>query len=448
MQADIFGSVIDREKQYFIAEATKTIQISDTSKCEKDGDQLWAGCSTVDKAGRLCEKTIELPVSVGKAPCFTVTDLSTDKRFNELPFVTGPPRFRFYAGTPLTTRKGINIGSLFILDDKTRPQLTLEQEEFLGTMAQTVMKHMEITSEAEERKKVTRMSMGLNAFVEGKSQLGHFGIPLSLPNAGATKDFLDSSPRPRQKPLQYLDHKSERLKSRAAASQEPRSVKTSLQGGRQLAHSEVSEDSDVSSDDFDIGLISADSGHRATCARAANLLSESLDLNGRPRRGGVVFFDTTSRFQQPGAPKSESKASYQSPPSNAEGRPAEIISQAADEGSFTPIREDILFDFLRRFPHGKLWTFDVDGSFYSSEDDPTSPTGNKKYEKIQENRSHRRQMEAKLLQHHFPGCRQLLFTGLWDATNSRWFLGGFAWTTASLHIFSVYVSEFSSPLST
>lgn len=167
------ASVIDREKQYFIAEATKTLKLSDTSKCEQDGDGLWVGCSTVDKQGRLCEQTIELPVVPGKVSCFTVTDLSSDKRFNQLPFVTGAPYFKFYAGTPLTTKKGINIGSFFILDDEVRPNLTQDQEEFLNTLAQIAMKHMETTSEAEERKKIMRMSMGLNAFVEGNSHL-HF----------------------------------------------------------------------------------------------------------------------------------------------------------------------------------------------------------------------------------------------------------------------------------
>ena len=179
----------------------------------------------MDKAGRLCEKTIELPVVLGKASCFTVTDLSADERFNELPFVTGPPRFKFYAGTPLTTKKGINIGSLFILDDTIRPHLTLEQEEFLGTMAQIIMKHMEVTSEAEERKKVMRMSMGLNAFVEGKSHFHfHADLASSISNEkpkqgmsvglgqrssdGANPGPVDTSrPQLHQRPLQqHPDH--------------------------------------------------------------------------------------------------------------------------------------------------------------------------------------------------------------------------------------------------
>ena len=162
--------MIDSHQQYFLAEATKTLNIANTSKYEKDGDALWAGCSTVDKSGRLCEKTIELPASLlGRKPCFTVNDLSKDERFKSLPFVTGYPYFKFYVGAPLTTKKGINIGSLFILDDKARPHLTEAEEEFLGSMAQIVMKHFETASEAEERRKVMRMSTGLSSFVEGRS---------------------------------------------------------------------------------------------------------------------------------------------------------------------------------------------------------------------------------------------------------------------------------------
>lgn len=164
-------SVIDRENQYFVAESTKTLDLVNNNKSEVEGDGLWFGCGTVDKSGRLCEKTIELPPSLGRHLCFTVQDLSKDERFNQLPFVTGPPYFKFYAGTPLTTKKGINIGSLFIIDDVVRDSLTADQEQFLGTIAQTIMMYMEKTAEAEERKKVMRLSLGMNAFVEGRSRL-------------------------------------------------------------------------------------------------------------------------------------------------------------------------------------------------------------------------------------------------------------------------------------
>ena len=126
----------------------------------------------MDKSGRLCEKTIELPPSLGSHPSlFTVQDLSQDSRFKNLPFVTGPPYFKFYAGTPLTTKRGINVGSLFIIDDAVREPLNLDQEKFLGTIAKTIMEHMTKSSEAEERKRVMRLSLGMNAFVERKARL-------------------------------------------------------------------------------------------------------------------------------------------------------------------------------------------------------------------------------------------------------------------------------------
>ena len=166
-----FFSVIDKEKQYFLAEATKTLHLSDTSKSEVDGDDLWVGCTTVEKEGRLCEQTIKASAELGKYPMFTVCNLEEDPRFKDLPFVRGAPYFKFYAGTPLTTKRGINIGSLFVLDDKARPPLTDGQVDLIGTLALSIMKHMELSSEAEERKKILRLSMGMNAFVEGKHQI-------------------------------------------------------------------------------------------------------------------------------------------------------------------------------------------------------------------------------------------------------------------------------------
>jgi hypothetical protein len=48
-------SVIDAETQYFIAESTRTLDLADNNQ-HAPGDGLWIGCSTVSKAGRLCER--------------------------------------------------------------------------------------------------------------------------------------------------------------------------------------------------------------------------------------------------------------------------------------------------------------------------------------------------------------------------------------------------------
>lgn len=49
---------MDRESQYFIAEATQTLNLSDPTKYEREEDALWAGCSAVARRNKLCEVSI------------------------------------------------------------------------------------------------------------------------------------------------------------------------------------------------------------------------------------------------------------------------------------------------------------------------------------------------------------------------------------------------------
>jgi hypothetical protein len=104
-------------------------------------------------------------------PNFIVNDLEKDERFNQLPFVTGPPNLRFYAGVPLITKKNIAIGSLFIVDDRVRNGLSKDDIHFMGTMATTIMAHLEMVREVEERRRGMKMNRGLSSFVQGRAEL-------------------------------------------------------------------------------------------------------------------------------------------------------------------------------------------------------------------------------------------------------------------------------------
>ncbi len=72
-----------------------------------------------------------------------VLDATKDERFAQNPFVTAPNGVRFYAGIPLHTRDGYNIGTLCIVDTKPR-EFDAAQVSLLVDLARMVMSEMEL----------------------------------------------------------------------------------------------------------------------------------------------------------------------------------------------------------------------------------------------------------------------------------------------------------------
>ena len=72
-----------------------------------------------------------------------VPDATKDPRFRDNPLVLGEPNVRFYAGAPLTSWSGHNVGTLCVIDQKPRKQ-TLEQQEILEDLAKIVVDEMEL----------------------------------------------------------------------------------------------------------------------------------------------------------------------------------------------------------------------------------------------------------------------------------------------------------------
>ena len=74
-----------------------------------------------------------------------VPDMTKDPRFDCNPLVTSSPGLRFYAGELLKTPDGLPIGTLCVLDTKTRPEgLTGQQALVLRTLANQVMHQLEL----------------------------------------------------------------------------------------------------------------------------------------------------------------------------------------------------------------------------------------------------------------------------------------------------------------
>lgn len=108
-----------------------------------DEDRIWfkshhgVPVEQIDRAPGLCASAI-----LGNDP-YLLPDASIDPRSLANPLVAGGFGLRFYAGVPLTTSDGYNLGTLCVIDKEPRP-IDENQIEDLKDLASVVMDHMEM----------------------------------------------------------------------------------------------------------------------------------------------------------------------------------------------------------------------------------------------------------------------------------------------------------------
>jgi GAF domain-containing protein len=120
-----------------------------------DTDRQWfksnvgLGISQTDRNIAFCRYTI---LSEG---VLEITDTHQNPLVSTNPLVTGDPNIRFYAGAPLTTPDGYNLGSLCVIDTIPR-QLTEQQKTALQTLAREVVSHLELRASKAKLQKKTK----------------------------------------------------------------------------------------------------------------------------------------------------------------------------------------------------------------------------------------------------------------------------------------------------
>jgi diguanylate cyclase (GGDEF)-like protein len=111
-------SLVDRDRQWF-----KSRQGFDATETRRDIS--------------FCTHTIQ------DTQPLIVRDALEDPRFANSPLVQGKPNIRFYAGVPLRTKDGHNIGALCSMDTKAR-DLSAEQITLLQDLARLVVDELEL----------------------------------------------------------------------------------------------------------------------------------------------------------------------------------------------------------------------------------------------------------------------------------------------------------------
>lgn len=73
-----------------------------------------------------------------------VLDATQDPRFADNPLVTDEPHIRFYAGAPLRSPDGMNLGTFCIIDYEPRPELSDKDQQALQDLAAAAMDQLVI----------------------------------------------------------------------------------------------------------------------------------------------------------------------------------------------------------------------------------------------------------------------------------------------------------------
>lgn len=455
-------SFFDTTNQYVVAEASPDSEILKQ-------DSLWLGGSAIPRSLGICEHllvgppTDELPVSI-------VPDLDQDVRFCDRPFIRNPPYNRFYAGVPIRTPRGINIGAYCVFDDKPRDGLRGDQVRFMREISQALMGYLETKRARESSRRSERMVRGIGSFVEGNATMSRWWLQ---PNADAfeaagrhegnlnvvqqelhqqgkrssNRTAFDHPVRPSPVPLQSTNCSSSDLSASSTSSAERPNSGTPVSKSTESAHSLLTSDS--YSDEV-----------KKVFSKAANIIRESIEVEG------VVFFDASvgsfgglvrndavgdsSASDTPTSLGSNDGASEDQ--EKMEKQPCEIFGFSTSENSSidptstalqNSISEKFLKRLLKRFRSGKIFNFTKDGTLLEDSDEHSraesvDPSGGSLTSPDQASKGHRtRPNEAEVLASLFPGATSVVLVPLWYANEERWFAGGLMWTMIPTRTFTV-----------
>ncbi|KAJ4153418.1 hypothetical protein LMH87_009905 [Akanthomyces muscarius] len=489
-----FISLFDATHQYIIAETVSSMRITPDLPSAASHVPLALRGNAIPRHQGTCDHVLYLSTTgtegASELPLSFVPNLVVDPRFATRPYCQFGDGGQFYAGVPIRTRRGINIGAFCVMSQTTPEGWDDQCPRYLRDISRAIMDHLE-----NKRSKVTsrmneRMNRGLGSFIEGKATLAGWQ---SGPNADAFMDH-DKHEGGLNTRQQHMERDWQDAKDRddpnagsrrhsthviAAESQTPvieidpsttlheYDTRHSIKSNPRKQHSHAKQSK------------SEEDGPSEVFSRAANILREAFEVEGS------VFVDVTVGAYAL-SPDADSPA-----PADADDIGGQLSSTSGSDDQAPPLHEapDVMSDvlgfstteassingtqlaqtvgklpnrfiakLLRRYPNGKIFNFDAVGDLQpsdSSDDEGKAagqPTdiaasthngdgedtdGSQKALRNRRPGRFSRQREGEHIHQAFPGARSVAFFPMRNSKRDRWLAGGFIYTLAPTRVFSI-----------
>lgn len=492
-----FISLFDSTHQYIVAEATQSIRIAADLPNDAFQDTLSLCGTAIPRSQGTCDHVLSLVPNLDRIaegaelPLSFVPNLVKDDRFRSRSYCQFPGDGQFYAGVPIRTRKGINIGAYCVMNASIPSGWDENYSQRLRDISRAIMNHLEFRRSSYENQRHERFTRGLSAFIEGKNIIPEQRSParnlypgLDKANMSQDQTILVQSRTPRdiQEPDDYGfpgDQKPPLL-GKSVLESDPLATPTTPSNLTPMANLDgTSPASNIPTASIQSTQVDLTEPH-VVFSKAASIIQGTFDVEG------CVFLDVAMGSHRQ-SDRADGATSTNDANQTAEGLsftsssdehcstlPGEPVDSACDilgvavtrntnhsrrlPAGSTPgtIPKRFLAKLLKRYPDGKIFNFDAVGelqSSESSEDDgaphdpaalnvPAAPLGEEDKttpsasDEKQERKPFRRRKEGCLLQKAFPGARSVMFVPVWDPKRERWLSGGFIYSLAAARFFS------------
>ena len=500
----VWISVFDKEFQYLVAEATQSSSLDPKAQ---SFPQLWPGGTILPRRHCICEHVLDVDDSqracqdgrkAGSVlPVIAISDLTQHPHWHSHEFVSQNPELRFYAGVPIRSPKGIDIGVLCVMDNTPRDTLEEDSMKFMCDLSGIILEHLESKRSGSTARRCIRMVRGLGSFVEGYAS--SFGWLESDASAFSAKEGAEGD-------LNAIQQQRQRdtAKQANAASVRNHVRQKPPTGTRKIANAEKNASNEIEHTDNDNQASKAPSQPNTEWSKiterektndndedpfltqvkdifskAANIVRESIEVEG------VLFLDASVRSfagLRPHIGNKHRDAGYADsfPDSSStdedaktpdeQNTPGDIcgvfgfsttLSSSIDTESVDQyqinIPERLLKTLSRRYQSGKIFNFNSDGSLVPSHADESpegilteiivrgmsrdlsAKQGLKQERSVSEGSSEGSTLsEGCSIIRIIPGARSIAVVPLWDSQKERWFATALVWTQQPGRAFTLF----------